>query len=149
MLDKEHLRWEGLGIFVAIKGGMFKGLSRKLKAAFPNLHPVARTIIHTEKIPDPFWVAGFTTGEGCFFLNIGKDSNMKLGYRITVGLQITQHIRDKDILVLLETYFSCGKYYLSNLRRHRDYIVFNLKGGGPWILLKKLSLFLNNTKWSV
>jgi len=48
---------------------------------------------------------------------------MKLGYRVRVGFQLTQHIRDRQLLILLETYFGCGKYYLSNDHRHGDYIV--------------------------
>ena len=50
---------------------------------------------------------------------------MKLGYTVRAGFQITQHIRDKKLLILFETYFGCGKYYLSNDGRHGDYIVSN------------------------
>jgi len=120
---KEHLTLEGLEKIIAIKASMNLGLSKKLQEAFPNINPQGRLLVHTPKIPNPFWIAGFTSGEGCFFFNIGKDSNMKLGYRVRVGFQLTQHIRDRQLLILLETYFGCGKYFLSNDRRHGDYIV--------------------------
>jgi len=117
---KEHLTSEGLKKIIAIKASMNLGLSKKLKEAFTNINPVDFLYIHPKF---PFWIAGFTSGEGCFFFYIGKDSNMKLGYRVRVGFQLTQHIRDRQLLILLETYFGCGKYYLSNDHRHGDYIV--------------------------
>ena len=120
---KEHLTLEGLQKIVAIKASMNLGLSKKLQEVFTNVKPEGRLIVHTQKIPSPFWIAGFTSGEGCFLFNIGKDSNMKLGYRVRVGFQLTQHIRDRELLILLETYFGCGKYFLSKDHRHGDYIV--------------------------
>lgn len=123
---KEHLTMGGLEKIVAIKASMNLGLSKKLQEAFPNIDPKGRLLVHTPKIPNPFWVAGFTSGEGCFFFNIGKDSKMKLGYRVRVGFQLTQHIRDRELLILLETYFGCGKYFLSSDHRHGDYIVSDI-----------------------
>jgi hypothetical protein len=124
--DAAGSRSEGLEKIVAIKASMNLGLSKKLQEAFPNIYPKGRLLVHTPKIPNPFWIAGFTSGEGCFFFNLGKDSKMKLGYRVRVGFQLTQHIRDRQLLTLLETYFGCGKYYLSNDHRHGDYIVSDI-----------------------
>lgn len=123
---KEHLTLDGLKKIVAIKASMNLGLSKKLQEAFPDIHPKARLLVNTPQIPNPFWLAGFTSGEGCFFFNIGKDSKMKLGNRVRVGFQLTQHIRDRQLLILLERYFGCGKYYLSNDHRHGDYIVSDI-----------------------
>lgn len=123
---KEHLTLEGLEKIVAIKASMNLGLSKKLQEAFPIIKPKGRLLVHTPQIPNPFWIAGFTSGEGCFFFNLGIDSKMKLGYRVRVGFQLTQHIRDRQLLTLLETYFGCGKYYLSNDHRHGDYIVSDI-----------------------
>ena len=141
MLRKEHLTPEGLEKIVAIKASMNIGLSKKLQAAFPNINPVARPLIRVQKIPHPEWVAGFTSGEGCFFLNISKNSNIKLGYRVSVGFQLTQHVRDKQLISLFETYFECGKYYLSNDGRHGDYIVFK-----PYDLAEKIMPFFRQYK---
>jgi hypothetical protein len=131
MQAKENLTKEGLEKIVAIKASMNLGLSQKLQVAFTNINPVIRPLIRCanggKKILHPFWLAGFTSGEGCFFLTISKDSKMKSGNRIRVGFQLTQHIRDKLLLTLFEDYFGCGKYYLSNDGRHGDYIVHNLQ----------------------
>lgn len=126
MLRKEHLSKQGFEKILAIKASMNIGLSKNLQAAFPNINPVARPLIKTKKISHPYWVAGFTSGEGCFFLSVYKDSNMKLGHRIGIGFQLTQHIRDKQLLTLFERYFECGKYYISKDGRHGDYIVSNI-----------------------
>nr|ATI20347.1 LAGLIDADG endonuclease [Juglanconis sp.] len=138
---KEHLTLEGLEKIVAIKASMNLGLSKKLQEAFPNINQKNRLLVHTPKIPNPFWIAGFTSGEGCFFFNIGKDSKMKLGYRVRVGFQLTQHIRDRQLLILLETYFGCGKYYLANDHRHGDYIVSDISA-----LIEKIIPFFTQYK---
>lgn len=123
ILRREHLTLAGLEKIVSIKASMNLGLSKKLVKAFPNIIPKVRPLICTTEIPNPFWIAGFTSGEGCFFFNIGKDTKSKLGYRVRVGFQLTQHVRDRKMLTLLETYFGCGKYYLSKDHWHGDYLV--------------------------
>lgn len=86
-------------------------------------------------------MVGFVSGEGCFFLNIGKDSNIKIGHRVRVGFQLTQHVRDKQLMMLFETYFECGKYYLSKDGRHGDYIV-----SSPSHLAEKILPFFHQHK---
>ena len=68
VLNKEHITMEGLNKIVAIKASMNKSLSSKLKDAFPNILPVERPLVLDLPIPDPQWLAGFTSGEGCFSL---------------------------------------------------------------------------------
>ena len=57
---------------VAIKASMNQGLSQKLKLAFPDVVPVVRPLVENPRIPDPNWLAGFTSAEGCFRINIFK-----------------------------------------------------------------------------
>lgn len=156
MIRKEHLTKEGLHKIAAIKASMNLGLSKKLQAAFPNIKPVARPsragstiiselkvrpLINVPKIPHPEWVAGFTSGEGCFFLNIGKDSCLRHGYRVRMGFQLTQHVRDKQLISQFETYFGCGKYYRAKDGRHGDYIV-----SSPSALFDKIIPFFHRYK---
>jgi hypothetical protein len=44
------------------------GLTDTLKAAFPSIIPVPRPTFHIEKPLDPYWLAGFTSAEGCFIV---------------------------------------------------------------------------------
>ena len=39
---------------------MNNGLSSELKAAFPSIIPINRSVVTTNEIPDPDWLAGFT-----------------------------------------------------------------------------------------
>lgn len=49
----EHLTPEGLSKIVAIKAAMNKGLSEKLKLAFPSVVPVLRPLVENSKTIDP------------------------------------------------------------------------------------------------
>ena len=50
----EHLTPEGLRKIVAIKAAMNKGLSEKLKLAFPSVVPVVRPLVENSKTIDPY-----------------------------------------------------------------------------------------------
>ena len=67
MNQKEHLTIEGVRKIVAIRVSMNLGLSDELRVAFPDIKPVPRPLINKNKIEDPNWLAGFISGEGCFF----------------------------------------------------------------------------------
>jgi len=49
----EHLTQAGLHKIVAIKASMNRGLSEKLKLAFPDVVPVVRPLVKNTKIEDP------------------------------------------------------------------------------------------------
>lgn len=63
---KEHLTAKGIKKILSIRASMNLGLTDSLKIAFPDVIPILKPIIKSE-IPDPYWVAGFTAAEGCFF----------------------------------------------------------------------------------
>ena len=64
--NKEHLTIKGLTDIVAIKASMYLGLLKELKTAFPDITPKHRFSVLDKKVKDPFWLASFTAGEGCF-----------------------------------------------------------------------------------
>lgn len=68
------------------------GLPDSLKSNLPNIKPVELTSTVNIKITDPEWIAGFTTAEGCFYLEVRKRSDRK-GYQIQLIYKLTQHIR--------------------------------------------------------
>jgi hypothetical protein len=68
------------------------------------------------KVPSPEWIAGFTTGEGCFNINVTKSSTNKSGYQVQLKFQITQHARDSELLKSLVPYLGCGYYYATKGR---------------------------------
>lgn len=119
--NKEHLTLEGFRDFVAIKASINKGLSPELKAAFPDVIPVERPLVQDKKILDPFWLAGFIEGEGCFLVNISDSPTHKLGSKVELRFQITQHNRDALLMESLVKYLDCGKVFRS--REAVDFVV--------------------------
>ena len=109
--DKKHLAYEGILEIVSLRASMNLGLSSRLNEAFPNITPVSRPVVQGQKIKDPYWLAGFASGEACFFIDIHKSSSTKVGAQVQLKFQITQHIRDAELLKSLISYLGCGTYY--------------------------------------
>ena len=122
MVRKEHLTQDGLEKIVALKANLNLGLSDKLKAAFPNTVP--RPIVKNQPILDPQWLAGFTSGEGCFMVKLRKSSAYKTGAQVLLTFQLTQHIRDEKLVRSLIEYFDCGNVYKDKEAFHYRVEVF-------------------------
>jgi len=63
-------------------------------------------------------MAGFNTGDfclklqskgGCFFIKVNKSRN-KAGVAVQIVFQVSQHIRDQELLKSFLSYFNCGQY---------------------------------------
>lgn len=77
MNQGEHLTKEGLDKIVTIRASLNKGLTEVLKAAFTNILPAPRFQVVNPKIPGAEWIAGFVSGEGCFFVQLRKATSGK------------------------------------------------------------------------
>ncbi len=110
MKNGEHLTDQGLRKIINIKASMNKGISDKLKQSFPNVVPVARPVLKDISIKDPHWMAGFTSGEGCFMVRIRKNPANETIPKVELVFQVTQHSRDKLLLYSLIDYLGCGRY---------------------------------------
>jgi len=82
-------------------------------------------------------VAGFTSGEGCFYIGINKAAT-KIGYRVQLNFQITQHNRDEQLLKSLISYFGCGYYSARTNKLAGDLIVTKLSD-----IIEKIIHFFN------
>ena len=120
---KEHLTEEGLCKIIAIKASMNRDLSCKLQSAFPDVVPVVRPLVRNQKISDPNWLAGFTSAEGCFLINIQK-SQTEVGHTVYLVFKLSQHARDKQLMICIKDFLNCGNVY-SN-RTWIDYSVSKL-----------------------
>ena len=120
---KEHLTLEGLQKIVDIKASINKGLSEKLKRDFPDTTPVARPSVKNQEIKDPKWLAGFVTGDGSFIVHLQKSLSHKIGYAVKLKFQITQHVRDIDLMNKLVEYLGCGVYKIRPNKSAGDFIV--------------------------
>jgi len=111
MQRREHLTSEGIQTIINIRATLNWGLTPELKEAFPNSIPVPRLLVENSQIPHPEWVAGFTSGECYFFINIQKSDTTKSGMQIRLRFELAQHIRDEQLIKSLVDYFGCGRYY--------------------------------------
>lgn len=102
----------GLLQIINIKASMNLGLSDLQKSEFINYKAVQRSIIRITEIPNPNWIAGFSSAEGCFLLTISKScAKNKIGQIVQLTFKISQHHRDKHLLELISKYLNCGKVY--------------------------------------
>lgn len=107
----EHLTAKGLLDIIELKASLNNGLTPLLKESFPKCIPVPRPIVENPHIPDPNWLAGFTSGDGCFTINMIKSFAYKTGFSVNLRFQISQHSRDEVLMRRLIDYMGCGQYY--------------------------------------
>ncbi len=115
---KEHLTMEGLQKIVSIKASVNKGLSETLKVAFPGTIPALRSLSVSTDIPHPYWMAGFTSGDGCFVVTENKTSS---GIYVKLVFSITQHRRDENLIRSFVDFFGCGTFSPSSKRTTVDF----------------------------
>lgn len=117
MNNKEHLTSEGLQKIVNIKASMNKGLSKDLVEAFPNTMNYSRPLVEGETIKDPYWLAGFVTGEGCFHVRLRETPDSSRKY-VELIFTINQHTspcgaRDESLMRSFVDYLGCGRLSVS------------------------------------
>jgi hypothetical protein len=101
---------------------MNRGLSNELKEAFSDILPAPTPLSPIDQeIKDPNWVAGFATGEACFFIGVTKNPRIGAGSQIQLRLYIYQHSRDAQLMKSLIEYFKCG-----NLLKTRETVHFSI-----------------------
>jgi NADH:ubiquinone oxidoreductase subunit K len=105
---REHLMQDGLQAIVNLRASMNWGLREELIAAFPRTIPVKRPVVVGQVIPHSLWLAGFSSGEGCFFVKIGK-ATTRIGFQVVLLFELTQHSRDEKLMESLIEYFGCGR----------------------------------------
>lgn len=130
VINKDHLTKEGLANIIKIKASMnFEVLSDSVCTEFPGIKPIQRPLIQVDsaKRIDPYWLSGFTEGEGCFFVNIYKRKDSVLGEGTKLVFKITQDQRNRELLELFPSIFGCGKLYNQNSKGGVvDYMVTGL-----------------------
>ena len=125
--NKEHLTKKGFNQILAIKSSMNKGLSEELQLVFPQITPVNRPLLLDKDVKDPYWLTGFTSGEGCFFVYIRNSSTTKLGKFISLKFHIVQHSRDTELMKKFIAIFDCGRIELSLDRSEVYFVVTKLQ----------------------
>jgi len=109
MERKAHLSVEGLKEFLALKASINWGLSESLLAAFPDIVAVARPRKNPVIPSSNWWLSGLIDAEGCFMIK--KVDSQSKGQRIHVFFQITQHVRDVNLMENITKFLDCGRLY--------------------------------------
>jgi LAGLIDADG endonuclease len=66
-------------------------------------------------------LAGFTTGEGCFTVNLIKSTHVSVGTQVQLDFRISQHNRDEQLIISLIEFLGCGKLY-----KYREAVEFRI-----------------------
>jgi hypothetical protein len=112
-------------------------------AAFPNIIPVNRPKYIFTGIPDPFWLAGFVSGDSTFCVSIEK-SNNKIGHRVRLIFGTCLQIRDKELLIGIANYFNIvSKQYNVDLNNNIKYIYDSPKRETSLLQIKNYSDIIN------
>lgn len=111
--NKDHLTEEGINKIASLRAYINKGLSTTLKESFPDIKlgdvlPFQKEFNIIPKTINPYWVAGFTDAEGCFFVTI-QENKIKGLYQIKLGYQVSQHVRDTSLIKSFKQFFECGR----------------------------------------
>ena len=69
---------------------------------------------------NPWWIAGFVDGEGCFSISFVKNSTVRFGYQIFTEFVITQGEKSKQTLEDIQEYFGCGKLYINKRKDNHN-----------------------------
>lgn len=57
---------------------------------------------------NPYYVTGFTDGEGCFYIGVSSNPRYKTAYRVKAVFHIGVHIRDLALLEQIQLFFGVG-----------------------------------------
>lgn len=123
----EHLTSSGLNSIMNIRASMNRGLTPALKEAFPDHIPVDRPLVDVTKLLpiDPYWIAGFASGDGSFMMTLRTDNAYTAGGRVEMAFVLTQHSRDILLMKHFVDYFGCGVCY--SYKKHAEYKCGNFK----------------------
>ncbi len=62
---------------------------------------------------NPWWIVGFTDGEGCFSVSRFKNPTCKSGYQVLYEFVITQGKSSETAMKAIQNYFNCGHIYIN------------------------------------
>lgn len=119
--NKEHLI--NLQWLVNIRASLNKGLPKRLALDFPDTKPEVnqKIMLRTKKdvkLPDFYhWIAGFVTGEGCFFVKTSKSKTHKLGLSVNLNFIVVQNLNDTVLMEEIKSALGCGSITI-NERSH-------------------------------
>lgn len=117
LLNKDSLR-----NIVNLRASLNRGVSKKLHSDFPDIQKVSRSKANLPTLVNYNWLAGFFSGDGCFFIKILKSKSHSLGYSIRLRITITQHVKDEILMNKIAESLNCGVVY----KHSKNAVVFSV-----------------------
>ena len=102
-------------------------LSEEFKLNFPDINPISRPLLLNISNINPNWIAGLTSGDGCFHISIRNSSTTKLGKSVVLKFQIVQHSKDIKLMEMLISTLGCGRIELMLKQSAVYFVVVNFK----------------------
>jgi hypothetical protein len=75
---------------------------------------------------NPFFVTGFTEGEGSFYVGISLRVRNKTGFEIRPSFSLSQNEKEKKLLYLVKEFFHCGSIRFNKRDKTLKYEVRSL-----------------------
>lgn len=119
---KTHLNREGYNKILSIKAGINLGLSDELSLSFPDIKAVNKPLVQNRDTINPNWLAGITSGDGCFYVFLHNSLNTVTGKSVVLKFYIVQHSRDIELIKWLIFTLKCGRVEL-DLKQSAVYFV--------------------------
>lgn len=109
----DHLNNCGIEELISLKSILNRGISDNLNLVLKEKEKTVliKPDLHIPNYIDNYWLAGFFSGDGCFFVNISKAKDCKKGSAIKLSITLTQHIKDKHLLEKIAKSLKCGSVY--------------------------------------
>lgn len=79
------------------------------------------------QVISPENISGFVVGEGCFYVEFGKDTKYKLGLRVRPSFVIEVAADDEPVLNAVREIIGCGTVYHLDFGRYEKYQEKNWK----------------------
>lgn len=98
----EHLTEQGIAKLIEYKSTLNKGLSEKLRNSFSEINSLEKAEFIFDGIPNPYWIAGFVSGDGSFNIKTTKTRVGKVQLRFAVHL----HIREEEVIKGIVKFFN-------------------------------------------
>ena len=77
-------------------------IQRRLYSIKSNLN---NDINQLPQLNEPWFISGFADAEGCFLVLVRKSPKNKLGWQLEANFTINLHVRDIELLKLIQAYF--------------------------------------------
>lgn len=72
-----------------------------------------KPLVVIPKAIEPLWLAGFTSGEGSFMVRTLNSPGRMLDTKVQLEYNLTQHMRDEQLIRNIAEFFNCGSVYLN------------------------------------